>query len=240
MTDLTQKKTTLFTVVPGAGTTAHGSGTDDAFLVVPGKESLGGIKITDDGKDLFVVNLNNRKLYRYDATTATASAPKAVYAIPDPGCPAAGDWRPFGLGLQDGVGYLGGVCSGESTGKLSTCARWSCPSTSPPERSARRCWISRWTTRVSPPLAVAHATARAGSPGPTPSRPPRTDRPARAIWPNQNRSWARSVSRPTAPCCWPSATASATAPRPVPRPTHPPTSCQAVTWTRHAWRAGCT
>ncbi|MFJ1550923.1 SdrD B-like domain-containing protein [Streptomyces sp. NPDC088246] len=119
VTDLTQKKTTRFTVVPDAGTTAHGSGTDDAFLAVPGKESLGGIKITDDGKDLFVVNLNNRKLYRYDATAATASAPKAVYAIPDPGCPAAGDWRPFGLGLQDGVGYLGGVCSGESTGKPS-------------------------------------------------------------------------------------------------------------------------
>ncbi|MGW2087658.1 SdrD B-like domain-containing protein [Streptomyces sp. NPDC001880] len=119
VTDLAQKKTTLFTVVPDAGTTAHGSGTDDAFLAVPGKESLGGIKITDDGKDLFVVNLNNRKLYRYDATAATASAPKAVYGIPDPGCPAAVDWRPFGLGLQDGVGYLGGVCSGESTGKVS-------------------------------------------------------------------------------------------------------------------------
>ncbi|WP_406253423.1 SpaA isopeptide-forming pilin-related protein [Streptomyces atratus] len=119
VTDLAQKKTTLFAVVPDAGTTAHGSGTDDAFLAVPGKESLGGIKITDDGKDLFVVNLNNRKLYRYDATAATASAPKAVHAIPDPGCSTAGDWRPFGLGLQDGVGYLGGVCSGESTGKLS-------------------------------------------------------------------------------------------------------------------------
>jgi hypothetical protein len=119
VTDPAQKKTTLFTVVPDAGTTAHGSGTDDAFLAVPGKESLGGIKITDDGKNLFVVNLGNRKLYRYDATKATASAPEAVHAIPDPGCPAAGDWRPFGLGLQDGVGYLGGVCSGESTGKPS-------------------------------------------------------------------------------------------------------------------------
>lgn len=119
VSDLAHKKTTLFTVVPDAGKTTHGSGTDDAFLAVPGKESLGGIKVTDDGKDLFVVNLNNRKLYRYDATAATASAPKAVYTIPDPGCPATGDWRPFGLGLQDGVGYLGGVCSGESTGKLS-------------------------------------------------------------------------------------------------------------------------
>ncbi|MFF9571075.1 SdrD B-like domain-containing protein [Streptomyces sp. NPDC014685] len=119
VSDPARKKTTLFTVVPDAGTTAHGSGTDDAFLAVPGKESLGGIKITDDGKDLFVVNLNNRKLYRYDATAATASAPKAVVGIPDPGCPAAGDWRPFGLGLHDGVGYVGGVCSGESTGKVS-------------------------------------------------------------------------------------------------------------------------
>ncbi|MFF1647515.1 SdrD B-like domain-containing protein [Streptomyces sp. NPDC058240] len=118
VTDRAQKKTTLFTVVPDAGTTAHGQGTDDAFLAVPGRESLGGIKITDDGKDLFIVNLNNRKLYRYDATVATAAAPKAVTTIPDPGCPAAVDWRPFGLGLHDGVGYVGGVCSGESTGKV--------------------------------------------------------------------------------------------------------------------------
>ncbi|WP_223241674.1 SdrD B-like domain-containing protein [Streptomyces sp. CBMA123] len=118
VTDLAAKKTTVFTTVPNAGSTAHGPGTDDAFLDVPGKESLGGIKITDDGKDLFVVNLNDRKLYRYDATAATASAPKGVYPIPDPGCPAAGDWRPFGLGMQDGTGFLGGVCSGQSTGKL--------------------------------------------------------------------------------------------------------------------------
>ncbi|MFF2897657.1 SdrD B-like domain-containing protein [Streptomyces sp. NPDC057966] len=119
VTDSAQKSTTLFTVVPDAGTTEHGQGTDDAFLDAPGKESLGGIKITEDGKDLFVVNLNNRKLYRYDATAATAAKPEAVAAIPDPGCPAAADWRPFGLGLSDGVGYVGGVCSGESTGKLS-------------------------------------------------------------------------------------------------------------------------
>ncbi|MFD8319783.1 SdrD B-like domain-containing protein [Kitasatospora purpeofusca] len=119
VTDLATKTTKLFTTVPNAGATAHGGGTDDGFLAVPGKESLGGIKITDDGKDLFVVNLNDRKLYRYDATGPTAAAPKASYPIPDPGCPAAVDWRPFGLGLQDGTGYLGGVCSGESTGKVS-------------------------------------------------------------------------------------------------------------------------
>ncbi|MFJ6378888.1 SdrD B-like domain-containing protein [Kitasatospora sp. NPDC092039] len=117
LTDPAQRRTTLFTTVPDAGGTAHGPGADEAFLAVPGKESLGGLKVTDDGRDLFVVNLNDRRLYRYDATVASAPAPKAVYAVPDPGCPSAGDWRPFGLGLQDGTGYLGGVCSGESTGR---------------------------------------------------------------------------------------------------------------------------
>ncbi|MGW7584228.1 SdrD B-like domain-containing protein [Kitasatospora sp. NPDC054768] len=119
VTDLARNSTTLFTTVPDAGGTAHGPGADDAFLAVPGKESLGGLKVTDDGRDLFVVNLNDRRLYRYDATAATASAPKAVYPVPEPGCASAADWRPFGLGLQDGTGYLGGVCSGESTGAVS-------------------------------------------------------------------------------------------------------------------------
>ncbi|MFI2608893.1 SdrD B-like domain-containing protein [Kitasatospora sp. NPDC018623] len=117
VTDPAGGATTLFTTVPDAGATPHGPGTDDAFLAVPGRESLGGLKVTEDGRHLFVVNLHTRALYRYDATAATAAAPEAVYPIPDPGCPAAGDWRPFGLGLQDGVGYLGGVCSGESTGR---------------------------------------------------------------------------------------------------------------------------
>ncbi|MGW7444854.1 SdrD B-like domain-containing protein [Kitasatospora sp. NPDC054795] len=119
VTDLARNSTTLFTTVPDAGGTAHGPGADDAFLAVPGKESLGGLKVTDDGRDLFVVNLNDRRLYRYDATAATAAAPKAVYPVPEPGCASAADWRPFGLGLQDGTGYLGGVCSGESTGAVS-------------------------------------------------------------------------------------------------------------------------
>ncbi|MFE6055257.1 SdrD B-like domain-containing protein [Kitasatospora sp. NPDC056446] len=119
VTDPARQRTTLFTTVPDAGATAHGPGADEAFLAVPGKESLGGLKVTDDGRDLFVVNLNDRRLYRYDATAASASAPTAVYPVPDPGCPSAGDWRPFGLGFQDGTGYLGGVCSGESTGLAS-------------------------------------------------------------------------------------------------------------------------
>ncbi|MFJ5925421.1 SdrD B-like domain-containing protein [Kitasatospora sp. NPDC092948] len=119
VTDPTTKATKLFATVPDVGSTPHTGNGDVGYLTAVGRESLGGLKLSEDNRDLYVVNLNNRKLYRYDATAATASAPKAVYAIPTPACPSgANDWHPFGLGMQDGVGYLGGVCSGESTQKL--------------------------------------------------------------------------------------------------------------------------
>ncbi|PJN21695.1 hypothetical protein CG736_32045 [Kitasatospora sp. CB02891] len=119
VTDPTTKATSLFATVPDVGATPHTGNGDVGYLTAAGKESLGGLKLSEDGRDLYVVNLNNRKLYRYDATAATASAPKAVYTVPTPACPSgANDWRPYGLGMQDGVGYLGGVCSGESTQQL--------------------------------------------------------------------------------------------------------------------------
>ncbi|WP_043909949.1 SdrD B-like domain-containing protein [Kitasatospora griseola] len=116
VTDPETKATALFTTVPDAGATVH-AGDDAGFIAAPGKESLGGLKLSEDGRDLYVVNLHDRKLYRYDATAKTAAKPKAVYAVPTPDCPSADDWRPFGLGMQDGVGYVGGVCSGQSTQK---------------------------------------------------------------------------------------------------------------------------
>ncbi|MEV7004795.1 SdrD B-like domain-containing protein [Streptomyces sp. NPDC093982] len=117
VTDPATSLTHLFTVVPNAGSAQHSiAGVDEAFVPVPGKQSLGDVDVSPDGKDLYVVNLNDRRLYRYDAMQATAAAPKASYAIQDPGCAANSDWRPFGLGNQDGKVYVGGVCSGESTG----------------------------------------------------------------------------------------------------------------------------
>ncbi|MFJ2742927.1 collagen binding domain-containing protein [Streptomyces sp. NPDC087440] len=107
----------LFTKVPNVGTTEHQMSTDMDLSFSPKvtKESLGDVEVSEDGKDLYVVNLNDRKLYRYDATQKTAAAPKASYDIPDPGCSSGDDWRPFGLGVQDGTVYVGGVCSAEST-----------------------------------------------------------------------------------------------------------------------------
>ncbi|WP_328299088.1 SpaA isopeptide-forming pilin-related protein [Streptomyces sp. NBC_00435] len=117
VTDRANNATTVFATVPNAGTTTHNMTTltDLAFQPAAGKESLGDVEVSEDGEELYVVNLFDRKLYVYDATLSTATEPKASYTIPDPSCASANDWRPFGLGVQDGVVYVGGVCSAEST-----------------------------------------------------------------------------------------------------------------------------
>src|SRR5690606_17761996 len=104
--------TTLFTTVPNAGTTAHGENPayDRTFYGIPGTQSLGDVDISEDGDTLYVVNLNDKSLYAYDATQATAAAPLSVTAIPDPGC-VGGDWRPAALGVQDGKVFVGGICN---------------------------------------------------------------------------------------------------------------------------------
>ncbi|MGW2980717.1 SdrD B-like domain-containing protein [Streptomyces humidus] len=108
----------LFTRVPGSAVTPHDTADmnkDPGFVDAPGKESIGGLALSEDGSTLYAVNLLTRSLVSFDATGATASAPKATVPIPDPGCASPGDWRPFGLAVHDNKLYVGGVCNAEST-----------------------------------------------------------------------------------------------------------------------------
>ncbi|TGZ12546.1 hypothetical protein DV517_66300 [Streptomyces sp. S816] len=113
----------LFAKVPGASVTPHDTARlikDAGFTDAPGKESIGGLALSEDGATLYAVNLRTRSLVSFDATGTTdgsASAPRATVPIPDPGCAASGDWRPFGLTTHDNTLYVGGVCSAESTQK---------------------------------------------------------------------------------------------------------------------------
>ncbi|MFD8380346.1 SdrD B-like domain-containing protein [Streptomyces sp. NPDC059679] len=111
---------TLFAKVPGAALTPHDATNmikDAGFTNAPGKESIGGLALSEDGSTLYAVNLLTRRLVSFDATGTTASAPKATVRIPDPGCASPGDWRPFSLQVHDNKLYVGGVCSAESTQK---------------------------------------------------------------------------------------------------------------------------
>ncbi|MEV7975167.1 SdrD B-like domain-containing protein [Streptomyces sp. NPDC086519] len=108
----------LFARVPAAAVTPHDSANmikDPGFTDAPGKESIGGLALSEDGSTLYAVNLLTRSLVSFDATGTTAALPKSVVRIPDPGCASSGDWRPFGLSVHDNTLYVGGVCSAEST-----------------------------------------------------------------------------------------------------------------------------
>lgn len=108
----------LFARVPGAAVTPHDTADmikDPGFTDAPGKESIGGLALSADGSTLYAVNLLTRSLVSFDATGAGAPAPQATVPIPDPGCAAPADWRPFGLAVHDNTLYVGGVCDAEST-----------------------------------------------------------------------------------------------------------------------------
>ncbi|MFF9819547.1 SdrD B-like domain-containing protein [Streptomyces sp. NPDC014006] len=110
----------LFARVPAAAVTPHDSADmmrDPGFIDAPGKESIGGLALSEDGSTLYAVNLLTRSLVSFDATGATAALPEATVPIPDPGCASPGDWRPFGLEVHNNTLYVGGVCDAESTQK---------------------------------------------------------------------------------------------------------------------------
>ena len=123
--------TKVFATIPDAGTDARsafppntnfnsGSWISDPTWDTVGKSSLGDIEISEDQSTLWVVNLNNRKLYPVDLVNkpGTVGAPVAIPLATGAavGC-AAADVRPYGLGQKDGVLYIGEVCSAQGSAK---------------------------------------------------------------------------------------------------------------------------
>jgi hypothetical protein len=107
--------------------TMHANGTADerawfhdaASYDSVGKAGLGGLAIGEDDAYLYTVALADRRLYKLSATTAPTAANIASTvtraSTPHPAsCPDA-DVRPFAITMHDGDGYLGIVCSAEST-----------------------------------------------------------------------------------------------------------------------------
>ncbi|MFE7134009.1 SdrD B-like domain-containing protein [Streptomyces sp. NPDC057638] len=149
--------TKLFAKVPGATKTAHDTANlikDAGFTDVPGKESIGGLALSEDGSTLYAVNLLTRSLVSFDATGSSAEAPEETVAIPDPGCAADGDWRPFSVATHNNTLYVGGVCSAEST----------------QSRADLKAVVATYdgdafTTVLSQPLTAERGAVLAGNPG---------------------------------------------------------------------------
>jgi hypothetical protein len=108
----------LFAEVPASGDNLHearnlsGAWTDEPARNAAGKNSLGDLELSEDGTTLFVVNLADRRIYRYDVATAQLLGSFAHGAAAEPW---AADARPFALAFHEGRLYHGLVNSAESS-----------------------------------------------------------------------------------------------------------------------------
>ena len=87
---------------------------DIAGFTEVGKVGIGDIDISENGNQLYMVNLFDRKLYRIDLTAynsnpSTTPTTDTNWSIPDPGC-ANGQFRPFAVKWYKGQVFVGAVC----------------------------------------------------------------------------------------------------------------------------------
>ncbi|WP_246204237.1 SdrD B-like domain-containing protein [Streptomyces tailanensis] len=111
---------TEFITLPGT-LTAHDSSDrwrhDDRIYSRVGREGLGDVDVSGDGRILYAVNLNDAKLYRVPilgtGDKVRAGTPSS-YAVPVP-ARCEGEWHPYGIGVRGSRVLVGGVCGAENT-----------------------------------------------------------------------------------------------------------------------------
>ncbi|MFI8930160.1 SpaA isopeptide-forming pilin-related protein [Streptomyces sp. NPDC053474] len=126
----TSDQVTTFATLPGT-LTAHDTGNnllnDDPVYSKVGREGIGDVDVSGDGRTMYAVNLNDSKLYTLpiqgsgDAVTAGT---QTSYDIPKP-ADCVGEWHPYGLGVRGKRVLVGGVCGAEPT--VTTAAPWGDP-----------------------------------------------------------------------------------------------------------------
>ena len=102
---------------PGQGDPTQANYDQNMFDGV-GKVGLGDLEASEDGKYLYVINLNDRKLWRIEigqgGTAPTAASQIVAYSsFPNP-CTGS-TFRPFAIKIYKGEIYVGGVCDGVSS-----------------------------------------------------------------------------------------------------------------------------
>lgn len=98
--------------------TDNGNATWDAV----GKIAFGGMAISDDQANLYVMNLADRRLYRIPTSGPLNSTTIQSVAFPTtmPSCTTASEVRPFAVNWYEGTIYVGAVCSRETSGTVTS------------------------------------------------------------------------------------------------------------------------
>jgi hypothetical protein len=101
--------------LPDASATAN---TDLGVFAEVGKRGIGGIELADNGRDLYIVNMFEKKLQRINIGNPLKSSFSSAdvtgsWTIPDPGAGGT-QWHPMALKSHNGKMYVGGVCTKET------------------------------------------------------------------------------------------------------------------------------
>ncbi|WP_371663412.1 SdrD B-like domain-containing protein [Streptomyces sp. NBC_00280] len=101
---------------------------DNAVYSKVGREGIGDVDVSGDGKTLYAVNLNDSKLYSVAVLGSGETArpgTRTAYDIPRPRA-CVGQWHPYGIGVRGKRVLVGGVCGAETT--VTTDLQWGDPS----------------------------------------------------------------------------------------------------------------
>ncbi len=97
---------------------------DPESFSLTAKAGIGDLEISEDGNKLWLMNLNDKKLYsiniapyNLDGVTKPVAADVASFTIPA-SC-TNGSFRPWALKVYNGKVYVGGVCDAQATGNKS-------------------------------------------------------------------------------------------------------------------------
>lgn len=105
---------------PGGGN-ATGDNQDEHIFDLVGKIGMGGLEVSDDGRYLYTVNLNDRRVWRIElgpnGTAPTLASQIVPYAALPNSCTGS-TFRPFALKFYKGELYVGGVCDGVGSGSV--------------------------------------------------------------------------------------------------------------------------
>jgi len=104
------------TTLPSSSSTPN---TDDGVFAQVGKRGIGGIELSVDGRELYLVNMYEKKLQRINVGNPLKSAFSASdvtgsWAIPDPGYSGT-IWHPMAVEIHNGKIYVGGISAKETT-----------------------------------------------------------------------------------------------------------------------------
>ncbi|MGW1667411.1 SdrD B-like domain-containing protein [Streptomyces sp. NPDC002324] len=93
-----------------------------------GREGIGDVDVSGDGRTLYAVSLNDSRLYSVPIRGSGDQVYPGTYrshVVPRP-ADCAGHWHPYGIGVRGGRVLVGGVCGAENT--VSRTAPWGDPS----------------------------------------------------------------------------------------------------------------